>query len=64
MGEAKFWGQNKEKFYGEDGIGYRFRRKGKDREARFIGEATERRALENVWLLTLLWGGIQGRVDG
>lgn len=50
-------GENKEKFYGEDGIGYKCRRKGNmfnDREARFIEEAIERKARESVWLL---WEG-------
>lgn len=50
-------GENKEKFYGEDGIVYKYRRKSNmlnDREARFIEEATERNALESVWLL---WEG-------
>lgn len=49
--------ENKEKFYGEDGIGCKCRRKGNmfnNREARFIEEATERKALESV---CLLWEG-------
>lgn len=52
MGETKLFGENKEKFYGEGGIG--FGRKGsnfKDRTTRFIEKATEMTALESMWFI-------------